>query len=343
MGKTEYIVETMKAEILNGKYPPGAHFPSEYELAVRFEVNGKTANKAVTLLVAAGLLERGTRGQGTRVCRQRPAWENAPIIFLGSVKNEYYAQVLEGIQSRAAREGVFTVYLSPQAEELQNKLETLAVSHIRGIITHGYGKLPYAAHPVIYIDLVPEAPECHIITGDNYQAGRDAVNALLSRGHRDIVGFFYAGLMPGRRQGVLDAMLEAGIADARERIFEGLSHGDYDTRNFLNTMKRRYPGYTAVVAGTDNIALNIVRNLPAISPEKVDRLGLIGFGNLSGVAELVRMATLDQHPFRLGVAAAERLLAPEAKRGAGTRIYEQIPMELVRADNIPLLLPPVQG
>lgn len=340
MGKTEMIVETLKNEILNGKYPPGARFPSEYTLSSRFEVNGKTANKAVTLLVAAGLLERGSRGQGTRVCRRRPSWQNAPIIFLGSVKNEYYARVLDGAQSRAAQEGIFTVYLSPRPEELQEWLDTLALSHIRGIITHGYGKLRCSAHPVIHIDLAPEDPDCHIVTGDNYQAGRDAVSALLERGHRDIAGFFFTGLMPERRQGVLDAMLEAGITDARSRIFEGLSSGDYDTRNFLHTMKRRHPDYTAVIAGTDDMILDVVRNLAAVSPEKVGKLGLIGFGNLKGVAGLVRMATVDQHPFRLGVAAVENLLTFDPKKEK--RIFEQIPMELIRVDNIPILQPVVR-
>ena len=337
MGKTEIIVETLKNEIRSGKYPPGTRFPSEYTLSSRFEVNGKTANKAVTLLVAAGLLERGTRGQGTRVCRRQSDWEKAPVVFLGAAKHEYYARVLDGIQSRAAKEGVFTVYLSPGVEELQNHLESLAVSHIRGVITHGYGKVRCGDHPVIHIDLVPEDPECHIITGDNYQAGRDAVTALLARGHRDIAGFFYPALMPGRRQGMLDAMLEAGIADAQSRIFEGLGNGDYDARNFLNTMKRRHPGYTAVVAGTDDMILGVVRNLAAVSPEKVGKLGLVGFGNLTAVAGLVRMATVDQHPFRLGVAAVEHLLALDPKKE--TRIFEQIPMELVRADNIPILQP----
>ena len=337
MGKTEVIVETLKNEIQNGKYPPGTRFPSEYTLASRFEVNGKTANKAVTLLVAAGLLERGMRGQGTHVCRQRSSWENAPIIFLGSAQNEYYAQVLDGIQNRAAQEGIFTIYLSPRPEELQNRLDTLALSRIRGIITHGYGKIRCGDHPVIHIDLVPEDPDCHIITGDNYQAGRDAVNTLVERGHRNIVGFFFTGLMPGRHQGMLDAMLEAGITDAHSRIFEGLGNGDYDTRNFLNTMKRRHPGYTAVIAGTDGMILNIARLLPEISPEKVGRVGLVGFGNLKGIAGLVRAATVEQHPFRLGVAAVEHLLALDPKKE--TRIFEQIPMELVRADNIPILQP----
>ena len=338
MGKTEIIAETLKEEILNGKYPPGGRFPSEYDLAFRFEVNGKTANKAVTLLVAAGLLERGSRGQGTRVRRLRPALESAPIIFLGSVKNEYYAQVLDGIQSRAAQDGVFTIYLSPRPEELQNHLESLAASHIRGIITHGYGKVRSGDHPVVHIDLVPEDPDCHIVTGDNYQAGHDAVSALLARGHRDIVGFFLPSLMPGRQRGMLDAMLEAGIRDARSRIFDGLTSGDYDTRNFLNTMKRRHPGYTAVIAGTDDMILDVVRNLPAISPEKVGRLGLVGFGNLTAVAGLVRMATVDQHPFRLGAVAVERLLKLGGQESAA-RIFEQVPMELLRVDNIPVLLP----
>ncbi len=46
---------------------PGARFPSEYELQERFTVSRFTANKAVALLAAEGLLKRGVRGSGTYV------------------------------------------------------------------------------------------------------------------------------------------------------------------------------------------------------------------------------------------------------------------------------------
>ena len=70
MGKTESIVEILKQELAEGKYPVNSRFPSEYELSDRFNVNKKTANKAVTLLVTEGLLERGRGGKGQLYAQQ---------------------------------------------------------------------------------------------------------------------------------------------------------------------------------------------------------------------------------------------------------------------------------
>ena len=67
MNKIDVMLETLREEIRKGIYRIGDKFPSQYELSLRFDVNPKTANKAVSLLAAEGLLERQRRGQGTRV------------------------------------------------------------------------------------------------------------------------------------------------------------------------------------------------------------------------------------------------------------------------------------
>ena len=68
MGKTEIIVETLKNEIRNGKYPPGTRFPSEYRLSSRFEVNGKTDKRPVSALP-------GRRGAGIAEVVMAPKYE----------------------------------------------------------------------------------------------------------------------------------------------------------------------------------------------------------------------------------------------------------------------------
>ena len=156
MGKAEFIAEELRHGIISGKYPCGNKFPSEYELALLFDINSKTANKAVSLLVAEGLLERGGRGQGTRVRKVCTLLNSAPVVFIGSINNEYYARVLNGIQERALSENIPTIYLSPRPEELHKLVEQLTDAPISGIITHSYGKIQCGNVPVIYIDKLPD-------------------------------------------------------------------------------------------------------------------------------------------------------------------------------------------
>lgn len=48
----QQIVDLLLQEISNGKYPPDCRFPSERELAARFEISRTTANKVLSMLVA---------------------------------------------------------------------------------------------------------------------------------------------------------------------------------------------------------------------------------------------------------------------------------------------------
>ena len=64
------LAELCRKAIVSGNFLPGDRFPSERELAERYEVSRATANKVISTLVAEGLLEL-RKGIGSRVCRQR--------------------------------------------------------------------------------------------------------------------------------------------------------------------------------------------------------------------------------------------------------------------------------
>ena len=52
--KTQQLFRQLRERIESGIYPVGSRFPSEDLLADEFEVNKKTANKAVDTLVSTG-------------------------------------------------------------------------------------------------------------------------------------------------------------------------------------------------------------------------------------------------------------------------------------------------
>ena len=335
MGKAEFIAEELRHGIISGKYPCGSKFPSEYELALLFDINSKTANKAVSLLVAEGLLERGGRGQGTRVRKVCTLLNSAPVVFIGSINNEYYARVLNGIQERALSENIPTIYLSPRPDELHKLIEQLYDAPIGGIITHGYGKIECGNVPVIYIDKLPDNDNSHIITGSNYQAGCEAVNVLYELGHRRIAGFFCERLMPGRMNGVVDTLNKYGIKDDEKFIYCSRNFNSYDAKIFLEKMKNQHCDFTAVIAGSDGMLIHLMRLLEAQDHPWRHNLAMIGFGNLHEAEHLSNMASFDQHPARLGILAFEKLMELKQSPEANRIIYEEIPMELVRIGNLP--------
>ncbi|GHU39492.1 GntR family transcriptional regulator [Bacilli bacterium] len=65
------IFDTLKADLISGKYEVGSLFPTENELELCFEVSKITVRKALDLLVEAGYLHRQS-GMGTKVISNQP-------------------------------------------------------------------------------------------------------------------------------------------------------------------------------------------------------------------------------------------------------------------------------
>ena len=188
MNKLERIVEILRGELADGKYPPGSRFPSEYELVRRFDVCRSTANKAVAMFCGEGLLCRGQRGAGTRVLKKgtRP---QKKIVFLGNIGG-FATLVLRGVVAAAGERGAQVTLLAPRMEDLDLTLNNLVAEGFHsGIVTYGYRLLPDTLPlPVIYIDeALPEyLPDRHYVVNRNYEGAQQMMRALWDRGHRNI-------------------------------------------------------------------------------------------------------------------------------------------------------------
>jgi len=86
------LAEICRKAILDGDYPSGEKFPSERELAERFDVSRATANKVLSTLIAEGLLEL-KKGIGTWVKKRRTLF--ASLIGMESFTAHAREQGLE--------------------------------------------------------------------------------------------------------------------------------------------------------------------------------------------------------------------------------------------------------
>ena len=91
------IAEKLKCEILNGKYPLGAQFPTVRQLAFETSANPNTVQKALSSLEAEGLLEsHGTVG--------RFVTSNAEV--LEAVYNKQCRKFMDEVLKSAAELGI---------------------------------------------------------------------------------------------------------------------------------------------------------------------------------------------------------------------------------------------
>jgi DNA-binding LacI/PurR family transcriptional regulator len=96
---TSALAESVRDEILSGKWPLQARLPTDGELARTHGVGMNTVRRALATLASEGLVER-RRGSGTYVIGT-PAQAAAPIVagVLVPTTRHYFPEMLAGIES----------------------------------------------------------------------------------------------------------------------------------------------------------------------------------------------------------------------------------------------------
>lgn len=336
MGKITDIAEILSAELAAGKYPAGTRFPSEYELSERFGVGRVTVNKAVSMLVSAGRLERGVRGSGTRVKAQN-LYPRCHVIYLGNFTHRFFAQVLQGICTAALFRDCGAEAAIPEISNLAGYLDRVCASgRYAGIITNGYGMLDAERWPIpiVYVDTCnPEYdPDCFHVANRNYEGARRLAEAVLARGHREIVIYTHCDYLSSHRyyrvNGFLDALRAAGIARAEERLFVGMNYSTFDAAAVLGEIRARFPRTGIILTPTDDLAQVTCQ---VLQKEKSARISVTGFGNVPGISDVYDIASVDQHPFHLGTEACNMLLdlyEGKLDRSANIRYVDVEPVNL---------------
>ena len=95
------------------------------------------------------------------------------------------------------------------------------------------------------------------------------------------------------------------------------------------------PDFTAVAACSDDEIRQFIVSMKQNGIEWVGRKAMIGFGNVPGISDVYPIATVDQHPRRIG-AESYRLLARKIEDPEMV-IQEYLDTELVNLQNIPVL------
>ena len=333
--KKTAILRTLRAELNAKKYPLNSRFPSEYLLAERFGVNKTTANKAVAVLTSEGYLKRGRGGQGTIVVRHT-VFPRKHVAFIGKIQHPFIAMEAHGVQAAALEDNSLVSLISPSPNDLNRILNQLSGTKIDGIVSTCYGLLPEIGLPVVYLeDRVGETIFPDFAACDSYHAAYQMMQELLKRGHREIVLLCQTSSNPDRLRGYYDAMREVGIMDYEKRTFQEVEATIGESKLLLKRILRRYPDFTAMAACSDNDLHRMIISMRQEGVEWEYRKAMIGFGNVPGISDVYPIATVDQHPMRIG-AEAYRLLLEKIDHPEKT-MQEFLDTELVNLQNIPVI------
>lgn len=333
--KINPLILILKKELQNGTYPIGSHFPSEYELADMFLINKKTANKAVSILVEEGYLER-KRGRGGTVVRRTFKYPNHHILLIMSIDVRFYAKIANGIQTAALQDNSLVSIAAPELGQISSLMKNAKSIGINGIISSGFGILPDEGVPVIYLeDRLGNTTYPEYVACDSYSGGYKIMKEVLSRGHRDIVILFHMLNNPDRLKGMYDAMKENGIADYRERTFVLNESSVAETNIILRRIRKQYPGVTAFIACSDDDSYRMIQSMNSQKIDWIGKIAVCGFGNIQGISDVFSMASVEQHPFLIGIESYRQLV--NKIQNPELIVRKLLDTDLVQTWNIPVI------
>jgi len=324
------IKEHLRQRMASGELRPGDRLPSLPELCAEHGVSAITARRALTDLVAEGLL-RGEQGRGMFVALP-PSSGTFGLVLPGAgsafvdairrgVERELgsAAPLLLGISdhdplreaelvARMASERVAGVILLPSTAqrdaESDARLRTLVAGGLR----------------LVMVDRSIDLPVDRIAS-DNRGGGALAAEHLLALGHRRIA-FVYAhecGTFSDRRRGWEEALRRHGVQPDAALVRGGWEPArDYEACGYLHTLELFHLPQppTAIYAGNDAIAMGVLRALDFLGRDVPGTVSLVGTDD----ADLARLAnppltTVRQDCEAIGraaVAVLRRRLAGDA-------------------------------
>lgn len=340
MSKINDLAVELKNLLGTGAYPAGARFPSEYELMERFQVSRLTANKAVALLVAEGLLDRGRRGSGTFVRRERK-FPRGWLAAIEDFNHPYNMGMIAGAAETAfANDCMLSVFKPDSQLGISRILMQLASSDCLGVLETAYniGFLPADfPKPVICLDIGSEPQNgrhLHSVMCDNFGAAHEMMSRIIASGKKEIVVLGIESTLNRKQRiaGFTAAMQEYKIADPAARRFI-MHHGSrYEVKTALQKILRQFPKVDFIATDSDDIVYRIMDVFRENQFPGSEKIGLSGFGNVHGIADLHRIPSVDQHPWHIGKEAVNALLEIVRNGEPEEPLLIQVPAELVNTE-----------
>lgn len=333
--KHQQIFETLKDEILSGKYDSRRRLPSEAQLVRRFGISRPTVSRALRDLKDAGFLDRRP-GSGTYLSPSaRPSGGYFGMIVPSYGTAEIFAPICAEIALRGQQAGYTLLWGDSSATDLEtraNQALDLCRQYIRqnvaGVFLEPLELIPgheainqEILHtltenriPTVLIDRdivsFPERSGYDLVGIDNLSAGYRVADHLLRLGARRITFVARPGSAPTVQQriaGVHDALLKAGLHWDSDQIASGNPDDAVFVRRIVGKTAKRRPD--AFICANDATAARLMVTLGALGLRVPDDVRLASFDDVQYAKLLSPPLTATHQPCReLGAVAVQTLL-----------------------------------
>ena len=325
--KYRQLKEILKEQINKGKLKPGDQIPPEEKIAQRHGVSLGTVRQAMAELVNEGLIYK-EQGKGTFVAGKKKEKTFTIGLLLTDIRNPFFSQIARSIQAKAHLLEYSVIYYNTNDQLIREteSIDMLIKRRVDGVILvpvleEGEEKLIQKLRendiPFVYLDRYLNEPASDYVIIDNLSGVRQAMEYLISLGHKRIGCISaqpFTQVLEQRVKAYKKTVRENNLATDSLVQISDLSDdkGGYDAANKLFSMKNRP---TAIFATNDIIAIGAYKAAKNKGIKIPQGLSLVGFDDIETSSHLeVPLTSISQPMDKMGQMAVEILVERSEKK-----------------------------
>ncbi|MFD2117345.1 LacI family DNA-binding transcriptional regulator [Paenibacillus yanchengensis] len=302
-----------------------------YDVAAKANVSAMTVSRVIN---NTGKISEKTRAKVKRVMEEMNYVPNqtarnlvlqqTKLLFLliTDITNPFYMTVARGAEDAAKKNG-YRLLFGNSDEDLEKEadyISTILTMRVDGVLIAPTGDPSLAnlealhKHKVPLVLLDREVPgiNCDIVLGDSKEGARELVEHLIENGHQRIAlvnGDSSISSARLRLQGYREGLLLNQIELHENYIYEASFGAKHDLSRLSEWLKQLTPPPTAIVAGNNILAVEILRVLEEQNIDVPEQLSLVCFDDLGPYSESKPFLTVAaQQAYQFGYLGIQMLV-----------------------------------
>ncbi|CAM4066188.1 LacI family transcriptional regulator [Paenibacillus alkaliterrae] len=302
-----------------------------YDIAAKASVSAMTVSRVIN---NTGKISEKTRAKVKRVMEELNYVPNqtarslvlqqTKLLFLliTDIMNPFYTTLARGAEDAAKKSG-YRLLFGNSDESLEKESDyvtTILIARVDGVLVAPAGdpSLPHMEslrmHNVPFVLLDREVPgiECDIVLGDSKEGARMLVEHLVSQGHRRIAMVNGSPSISSARlrlQGYQDGLKLNDLSYNDRYVYETSFGPLNDLSEMEQWIDRMDPPPTAIVAGNNVLAVEVMRLLRGRGISVPDDMSIVCFDDLGPYSEIEPFLTVAaQQAYQFGYMGMKMLI-----------------------------------
>lgn len=324
-----------------------------YDIAQRSGVSAMTVSRVIN---NTGRISDKTRAKVKKVMEEMHyvpnqmarslVLQHTRLLFLliADITNPFYTTLSRGAEDAATKNG-YKLLFGNSDENLEKEsdyIHTILTTRVDGVMMAPTGdpSLPNLESllqhqtPFVLIDREVPGVECDIVLGDSKEGARQLVDHLVEQGHTRIMmvnGSLSSSSARLRLQGYREALQLNGLSYEPDYLFE-TSFGPQNDLSAMNAwIDSINPLPTAIIAGNNVIAIELIRLLQQRGLRIPDDISIVCFDDFGPYAEINPFVTVvAQQAYQFGYLGMQMLI-DRIQNGSASGPWRKVvlPAELI--------------